>query len=91
MMHLQHSIYLSKEADESEYVLFEENFDNIEDGQLPEGWEDQKTGTVNVQDGALFIDGTGDDYGATSVLLPEYLGLFGNYKIEADFTHVVAK
>ena len=43
-----------------------------------------------MKEGALEINGRGDNSNGTGVLLPEYLGLFGNYKIEADMTHLDA-
>ncbi|WP_100405606.1 glycerophosphodiester phosphodiesterase family protein [Bacillus solitudinis] len=85
-------IYLVvKDAAEAEYVLFEENFDSLE--AIPASWTRVGLKTANaisIKNGALEIDGLADNYSSTGVLLPEYLGLFGNYKIEADLTHLQA-
>ena len=65
----------------------------ISDGIIPEEWTKLNGTTdekVSVKEGAVFIDGRGDNYAGTGILLPEYLALFGNYKIEADITHVAA-
>ena len=56
-------------------------------GQSLSGTTDDE---VSVKEGALEINGRGDNSNGTGVLLPEYLGLFGNYKIEADMTHLAA-
>ena len=80
-----------KGEEDEEYVLYEEDFDYL--SEIPEDWT-KLSGTsddkVQVKAGALEIDGRGDDYNGTGILLPEYLGLFGNYKIEADMTHIAA-
>lgn len=80
-----------KGAEDEEYVLYEERFDHL--SEIPEDWT-KLSGTsdeeVKVKAGALEIDGRGHNTNGTGVLLPEYLGLFGNYKIEADMTHLAA-
>ena len=78
-----------KGAEDDDYVLYEEGFN--EGTNIPENWA-KLSGTtddeVSVKEGALEINGRGDNSNGTGVLLPEYLGLFGNYKIEADMTHL---
>ena len=80
-----------KGVEDDDYVLYEENFN--EGTNIPENWT-KLSGTtddeVSVKEGALEINGRGDNSNGTGVLLPEYLGLFGNYKIEADMTHLDA-
>ncbi|MDF2938734.1 MAG: hypothetical protein K0Q90_4107, partial [Paenibacillaceae bacterium] len=82
-----------KNPGDSEYVLYEESFDGIADGAMPEGWS-RKEGTTAakaaVQQGAFVLDALATPDNPSRVLLPEYLGLFGNYKIEADTTHLAA-
>lgn len=82
-----------KNPSDSDYVLYEENFDGIADGAMPEGWS-RKEGTTAakaaVQQGAFVLDALKSPDNPSRVLLPEYLGLFGNYKIEADTTHLAA-
>jgi len=82
-----------KGEEDEEYVLYEENFDRLSDGSIPVDWTNL-TGTTNgqigVKAGAFEIDGRGNGFNGTGILLPEYLGLFGNYKIEADMTHLAA-
>ncbi|QJD84974.1 glycerophosphodiester phosphodiesterase family protein [Cohnella herbarum] len=83
----------AKDAADSEYVLYEENFDAIADGSLPEGWirkEGAAVGKAGVKDGALEIDASASPNNPSRVLLPEYLAMFGDYKIEADVTHLAA-
>ena len=82
-----------KDEEDEEYVLYEEDFSSLPDGSIPEEWTKLNGTTdekVSVKEGALIIDGRGDNYAGTGILLPEYLALFGNYKIEADITHVAA-
>jgi len=63
-------------------TLIEENFDNIKDGDLPEGWSVSGDGYFEVQDGQLI--GQGSSYsGARVVFGDEELR---NYFFEADAT-----
>ncbi len=82
-----------KNPGDSEYVLYEENFDGIADGTMPEGWSRKEGTTASkaaVQQGAFVLDALAAPDNPSRVLLPDYLGLFGNYKIEADTTHLAA-
>ncbi len=83
-------LLFTKESTEDNYVLYEENFNNLSDGTLPQGWL-RKDGAheINsfVKDGEFFIDAR---HTPAKVLLPEYLNKFGNYKIEADVTNLNA-
>ncbi|MEK5061663.1 hypothetical protein BK126_22120 [Paenibacillus sp. FSL H7-0326] len=82
-----------KGEDEEEYVLYEEDFNDQADGSIPQDWSKLSSTTdeeISVKSGALEIDGRGNNSGGKGVLLPEYLGLFGNYKIEADVSHLAA-
>lgn len=83
---------IAKEASESEYVLFDESFDDIDTETLKKKWSLFGPGkdAIEVKDGSLFINGKADSYTATGVLLPSYLEHFGNYDIEASITHVEA-
>jgi glycerophosphoryl diester phosphodiesterase len=68
-----------KNADETEYVLYENNFDAASD---IEGLKKTSNGNVSVKDGVLVIDTTGKSN--TILLMPEWLGDFGNYNIETS-------
>ncbi len=86
-------LLIVKNEEDEEYILFEEDFSSLQDGRIPEEWTKLNGTTdekVSVKEGALIIDGRGDNYAGTGILLPEYLALFGNYKIEADITHLTA-
>ena len=80
------TVYAEEPADGT--VLFQENFDNIEDGKLPEGWTLNSAlengGSAKVQNKALVIDATNVELG--KVLLPDTLSEYGNYTVEADIT-----
>ncbi|WP_164985298.1 glycerophosphodiester phosphodiesterase family protein [Ammoniphilus sp. CFH 90114] len=80
-----------KEPGDSEYVLYEENFDALEAGTMPQGWsriEGTGTGAVGVKEGAFEMEARTTGNNPTRVILPEYLDSFGNYKIEADVTNL---
>lgn len=68
-----------KNADETEYVLYENNFDAASD---IEGLKKTSNGTVSVENGVLVMDTTGKSN--TILLMPEWLGDFGNYNIETS-------
>ncbi len=74
-------LVLSKNADEDEYVLYEENFDNISNGELPSGLTRLQGNNSKVEDGALVLDATSS---YQRVSLPSYLYMFNNYDISAD-------
>lgn len=86
-------LLVSKEKTDKEYVLYEEDFDSTPEGTLPEGWtrkEGTTPGAAAVENGAFVMKaGTSPD-NPSRVLLPHYLGLFGDYKIEADVTSLAA-
>ncbi|HIW34064.1 MAG TPA: DUF1080 domain-containing protein, partial [Candidatus Paenibacillus intestinavium] len=82
---------VAKAPSDTDYVLYEENFDTLANGAMPQGWT-RKQGTTaakaSVQNNAFEIDAlTGSD-NPTRVLLPDYLAAFGDYKVEADVTFV---
>ncbi|MCU6791284.1 glycerophosphodiester phosphodiesterase family protein [Paenibacillus sp. WQ 127069] len=82
-----------KNAGDSEYTLYEENFDNAAEGSLPQGWtrkEGTTVGAAVVKSGAFELNASTAPDNPSRVLLPDYLGLFGNYRIEADVTHLTA-
>ncbi len=68
-------------------VIFEENFDSVPDGKLPEGWSTNVTNSTfsaGVQEGRLVISSTNIELG--KVLLPDSVSTYGNYIVEADVT-----
>ncbi|OAS18425.1 glycerophosphodiester phosphodiesterase family protein [Paenibacillus oryzisoli] len=88
------SMYVvAKEAADSEYVLYEENFDQLTEGTLPPGWTRKEGTTASkavVKTGGFELDAAASPDNPSRVLLPDFLGAFGNYKIEADVTHLQA-
>jgi len=90
-------VFITKLANETEYVLYEENFDSLANGPIPASFS-QVRGTFTdqsayIQGGRLILDartGEGLPGLTTQVLLPAYLGSFGNYVIESDFTILAA-
>ncbi|WP_274364352.1 glycerophosphodiester phosphodiesterase family protein [Paenibacillus thermotolerans] len=86
-------LIVAKNAADSEYVLYEESFDDAADGALPQGWiriQGTTASKAGVVSGAFELDARTSPDNPSRVLLPEYLGLFGNYRIEADVTHLAA-
>lgn len=83
-------LLFAKESAEDNYVLYEENFDNLSDATLPQGWV-RKDGAHEansfVKSGAFLIDAR---ITPVRIFLPEYLSKFGNYMIEADITNLNA-
>ena len=81
------TVYLVvKNADETEYVLF---FDGFDGTSLSEEYRELEipTGTeYYVSDGKLVMDATGNDANQMRILLPSWVGEFGNYKIDTTFT-----
>lgn len=77
-------LYLyTKLSEESNYVLFKANFDNLPNGSLPTGYV-LNTGTASINNGKLMVDGQSSSN--SRVLLPSYLNGFKDYIIETDFT-----
>ena len=91
---------ITKLAEESEYVLYEENFDGVANGTLPEGWTEVFNADVvadeavqanfpNYIDKAQVIDGKlyiGNGYNTAYnyVYLPEFLDAFPDAQISAS-------
>ncbi|MCQ6557387.1 glycerophosphodiester phosphodiesterase family protein [Paenibacillus mendelii] len=83
-------IVVAKNTDDEEYVLYEENFDAVPNGTLPEGWtriEGTTAAKAAVNGGVLELDARTSPDNPSRLTLPDYLGLFGDYRIEADITH----
>ncbi len=68
-----------KAPSETEYVLYENNFDLAAD---IEGLKKIANGNVSVEDGKLVMDTTGKSN--TILLMPEWLSDFGNYNLETS-------
>ncbi|MGO4547267.1 S-layer homology domain-containing protein [Paenibacillus sp. 2TAB23] len=84
---------VAKNPTDTEYVLYEENFDSLADGSMPQGWTRKQGSTASkaaVKAGVFEMDARTTPDNPTRVLLPNYLELFGNYKIEADVTNLAA-
>ena len=79
---------VAKDPGDTEYVLLEEDFDDVAEGALPEGWTlaagTAQNGYVDA-DGRLVLDSMSRGNGSgTRVLMPAWLAAFGDYQIEAD-------
>lgn len=68
-----------KEPSETEYVLYENNFDSAAD---IEGLKKVANGDISVADGKLVMNTTGKSN--TILLMPEWLADFGNYNLETS-------
>lgn len=79
---------ISKSAAANEYLLYEENYDGIANGQLPDGYQ-LVSGKAHVLNGKLIVDAM--TASPAMVLLPEHLKGLTNYIIETDFTIKEAK
>ncbi|MDD7675104.1 MAG: glycerophosphodiester phosphodiesterase family protein [Eubacteriales bacterium] len=80
------TVYLVvKNASDTEYVLYSNDFSNtdISDWRVVQ----QSSGaTVNVSDGKLILDASGNSSYYIRILLPEWLGAFGDCRITATLT-----
>ncbi|GEM80846.1 glycerophosphodiester phosphodiesterase family protein [Vibrio superstes] len=73
--------------DVGDNIILTENFENVENGMLPDGWDlVTNLGEAYVEDGYLYVDGRIDNYTATAVELPQELSGYGNYKVTVNFT-----
>ncbi len=76
---------VAKNPDETEYVLYENDFDSATtDSLVADGWIEAKNQTngdspYSVSDGALHLGATG--IGQSKLMLPKWLGDFGDYAI----------
>ena len=80
------SVYLvAKNLTDTEYVLFFDDFDRAELGddyraiEVPTGTE------YYISNGDLIMDATGNINNQMRILLPSWVGEFGNYKIDTRF------
>ncbi|MCR2804847.1 S-layer homology domain-containing protein [Paenibacillus soyae] len=86
-------LIVAKSAEESGYVLYENNFDLLPDGTMPDGWSRIEGATPSkaaARNGAFELQASASPDNPSRVLLPDYLSLFGDYRIEADITHLAA-
>lgn len=86
-------LVVAKTAEETSYVLYENNFDALEDGAMPDGWtriEGATPAKAAVQNGAFELQASASPDNPSRVMLPGYLNVFGDYRIEADVTHLSA-
>ena len=97
---------ITKNADEPEYVLYEEDFEAVANGTLPEGWtevfnkdvvadEAAKADFPNYIDNAQVIDGklyigNGANNNYNYVYLPEFLDSFSDYRVTVDMAQTWA-
>ncbi len=73
---------VAKEANETEYVLFEDDFSKYESLNELRGNGYVIPQNASLQDGTLVIGDKNDGY--ARVILPEWLGDFGDYSITTD-------
>lgn len=86
-------LLITREDSKASYVLYEEDFDNLSEGKMPDGWtrtEGSTASKIGVNSGAFEIDAKTSPDNPTRILLPEYLNTFGQYTIEADVTTLSA-
>ncbi|HEY9061286.1 MAG TPA: S-layer homology domain-containing protein [Pseudobacteroides sp.] len=86
-------LLLARKSAAEKFILYEENFDRLADGTIPDGWmrsEGAQASKIGVKSGAFEMDATYQDDPAR-VELPSYLADFGNYSIEADITSLALK
>lgn len=74
---------ITKLATENEYIVFQDAFDALPDGPLPEGYT-LNVGNAGIVNGKLQLNGRTSN--PTRVLLPGYLQGLKNYIIETDFS-----
>ncbi len=73
-------VYLvSKLPDETEYVLYENDFECTVEDLEAEGWKFLNPKLVNIEDGVMHFGSQAKDY--YRAILPEWLGDFGDYAI----------
>lgn len=84
--------FVCKEADETEYVLYEADFSKYSsidelkaDGFVTNAGDEY----YKFEDGTLVMGGIGHDY--VRLMLPEWLGDFGDYSISADIKMLETK
>ncbi len=86
-------LLFTRKSFEENFVLYEENFDRMPEGTVPDGWT-RKKGTsaskVGVKNGAFEIDARTSHDNPLGILLPPYIADFGNYSIEADITNLTS-
>ena len=77
---------VAKKSTDTEYALF---FDDFDGEDLSEDYRSIETpnGTEYcVSDGKLILNALGNDTNQMRILLPEWIGDFGDYKIDTSFT-----
>jgi len=74
----------AKAVEDTEYIIYEENFDGLSDGAIPSDFTLVK-GAAGIENEYLYLDSPATST-PSQVLLPEYLKGFKNYIIETDFT-----
>lgn len=83
----KHYIYLVvKEQDDEEYVLYFNDFDSEDSLSELEIISATDAAALSVKDGQLTLDASADESQSLFVLLPEWLGAFGDYTITAPAT-----
>lgn len=75
----------SKLASDTSYTIYEMDFSDYEDGELPSDYTLVRGGTAGIENGYLFLDSPATST-PTQVTLPQYLAGFKNYIIETDFS-----
>ena len=81
------SVYLVvKKPTDTEYVLFYDDFNRATLGDDYTALEIPTGTKYYISDGKLIMDATGNDANQMRILLPSWVGEFGNYKIDTSFT-----
>lgn len=81
------NVYLVvKNPTDTEYVLFLDDFNRTELGSDYTALEVPNNTKYYIEDGKLILDATGNTNNQMRILLPEWIGDFGDYKIDTNFT-----
>jgi glycerophosphoryl diester phosphodiesterase len=84
-------LFVARENRNENFVIYNEDFNGLADGTIPEGWmrkEGFTASKIGVKNGAFEIDARTSPDNPTRILLPDYLDYFGNYSIEADISNL---
>lgn len=79
------TIYLIVKAEnETEYVLYENDFSSNDMSDMTVLFENSST--ISISNGKLVLDSSSSSGSTSCILLPEYIGDFGDYAITANAT-----
>lgn len=77
----------AKSTTDTDYVLYQENFDTMADSTFPDGWtraEGTSASAAAVYNHEFVLNAKNSPDNPSRVILPSYLGMFGDYQVQAD-------